>query len=173
MGISPRPATEDDLEQVSEIERMSISPPWSREAFRAELEKSKAHFWVVTDDEDDDRVLAYAVFALPGEQAHLQTIAVRPEYRKKGIATYLLRQIISFVMRQKADSIVLEVRRGNFAAVQLYQSLGFVVIHTIQRFYPDGEDAYSMIYKTEREKLTGDPVVDFEMDPVDGKKNFN
>lgn len=168
MKVSPRPATEDDLEQVAAIEKELISPPWKLEAFRAEIEKKHSEFWVLTDDETDSKILAYIVFAFPAEQAHIQTFAVNPKFHRQGHGKHLLRFVISYVMRNKGESLVLEVRKGNAAAVQLYQDTGFIVINTIKKFYPDGEDAYSMIYKTDRKKLTGDPEQDFDTDEGDG-----
>lgn len=173
LPYSPRPASEDDLTQVERIEKGSIVPPWSKDAFAAELGKPHSYFWVVTDNETDERVLAYAVFSFPAEQAHLQTFAVHPDSRRSGIATYLLRQIISFVMRKKGDSMILEVRKGNMAAINFYQKLGFLVIRTLPRFYPDGEDAFVMIFKTERERIPSDAERDFDLEENDGKKNFN
>ncbi len=177
LKYSPRPATEEDLDQVVAIERASIVPPWTRAAFAAELTKPSGKFWVLTDDETDKKVMAYAVFSFPAEQAHLVTFAVHPEERRKGLGLYLLRRLIQYVMRKQGDSIVLEVRKSNTAAVQLYQGLGFIVIHTIPKFYPDGEDAFSMIYKTERDRLTGDVEVDFDSDSDNndggGKQTFN
>jgi ribosomal-protein-alanine N-acetyltransferase len=175
--FSPRPATEEDLDQVTEIERRSIVPPWTRAAFAAELGKTSGRFWVLTDDATDQTVVSYAVFSFPAAQAHLVTFAVHPDFRRRGIGEYMLRRLIHYVMRKGGDSIVLEVRKGNAPAVQLYQAMGFVVIHTIPKFYPDGEDAYSMIYKTERNRLTGDAEVDFDNDSDDtgggGKPSFN
>lgn len=172
---SPRPAVEEDLDQVVAIEKQCMQPPWSREAFRAEFGKASTRFWVVTDNETDTHVLAYVVFSFPAEQAHIQTFAVSPAHRRQGVAKYLLRQVISFVMREKGESIVLEVRKGNAAAVQLYQGLGFIVLHTISRFYPDGEDAYSMIYRVEQNRLTGDYEQEFDEDdgPSGDRKNLN
>lgn len=164
LAYSPRPATEDDLAQVVDIEQKSIVPPWTRAAFAAELEKKTSRFWVVTDDASDEKVLAYAVFHFPGDQAHLVTFAVHPEFRRGGLGGYLIRRLLHYVIRRGGASVVLEVRKGNAAAIHLYQSLGFVVIHTIPRFYPDGEDAFSMIFKADRDLSTGDPVVDFETD---------
>lgn len=174
LGFSPRPAARADLEQVAAIETASIRPHWSLASFSGELEKPHSHFWVVSDDETDEKIAAYAVFHFPAEQAHLVTFAVHPDFRRQGLALYFLRQILGFVMRNKGDSVILEVRKGNRPAVELYQKAGFVVIRTLSRFYPDGEDAYVMIFMTERNKLTGDPDVDFETDlPGDGKQNLN
>ncbi len=175
LNYSLRPAAEDDIPQVVEIEARSNRPAWSAQAFQNELVKPHAHFWVVTDNETDSKVLAYTVFALPADQAHIQTVAVHPEHRRHQLGTHLVRQIISFAMRQEAESLILEVRKGNEPAVKLYQNMGFVVIRTVPKFYPDGEDAYVMVYKTEREKLTGDPDVDFDTDEdlARGKQNLN
>jgi ribosomal-protein-alanine N-acetyltransferase len=171
-GYSPRPATADDLDQVVAIEQKYFQPPWSKGAFQAELEKSTSHLWVITDDETDQKVLAYMVFAYPAEQAHIQTFAVKPDERGRGLGKYLLRQVIAFVMRKQGESIVLEVRKGNVEAVHLYQSMGFIVLRTLERFYPNGEDGYSMIYRTERSRIMGDAEADFEND--DGKpENLN
>ena len=61
--------------------------------------------------------------------------------------------------------VFLPVFHHNKAAVQLYQDTGFIVIHTINNFYPDGEDAYSMIYKVDRTKLNAES--EFEADEAE------
>ncbi len=118
----------------------------------------------MTDDETDEKVMAYAVFSFPAEQAHIVTFAVHPDFHKSGLGTYLLRRVINYVMRRGGTSIVLEVRRGNEAAVHLYQALGFVVIRTLLRFYPDGEDGFAMIFQVDQNRPTLDAEVDFDFD---------
>ncbi len=139
------------MAQVAAIEAKSIRPPWSESAFKAELDKKHANFWVVTDDETDELVMAYAVFSFPGDQAHLQTIAVHPGHRRKGLAALLVRKLISYVMKKGGESVILEVRKSNLAALQLYQNLGFVVVRTLK--YPDGEDGFALLFKVERAKI--------------------
>ncbi len=171
---SARPATEDDLDQVAEIEKRSISPPWTRAAFASEIDKTTGRFWVLTDDETDSKVVAYAVFTFPADQAHLVTFAVHPDFRRQGIGAYLIRRLIHYVMRKGGNSVVLEVRKSNTGAVHLYQSMGFVVIHTMPRFYPDGEDAFSMIFKADLDRFVGDTDIDFDDDSdTNGKPTFN
>jgi len=152
IAITPRPACEEDLDQVVAIEKYSNSPPWSKAAFAAEFQKTGSNFWVLTDDETDNIVYAYVVFSFPSEQAHIQSVAVKKEFRRQGYAVLLLRAVINYVLRKGGDSIVLEVRKNNIAALALYQQLGFVVIHTIRAFYKDGEDAYSLIFRFNRSK---------------------
>lgn len=172
LSFSPRPASLEDVEKVAEIEAASIPGPWSKESFAAELEKRHSHFWVVTDDETDQEVLAYIVFSFPAEQAHIQTIAVHPKCRRQGLAKFLLRKVVSFVMQNDGESLVLEVRKSNQAAIQLYQNLGFVIIHAMKSFYPDGEDAYSMLFKVERAKIDEEPGESIS-GAIRGKANLN
>lgn len=169
-GYSPRPASRDDVPKVAEIEAASIPSPWSREAFLAELGKKHTHFWVVTDDDTDEEVLAYVVFSFPAEQAHIQTIAVNLKNRRQGLGQFLVRKVIAFVMQNKGESVILEVRKSNQPAIQLYQGLGFVIIHAMK--YPDGEDGYSMLFQVERAKIeedSGDP----DSDLARRKENLN
>ncbi len=170
---SVRPGTEFDLSQVTSIEEKTIRPPWKREQFHAELEKKFAHLWVVTDDETDEKVFAYVVFSFPADQAHIQTIAVDPEHQRTGIASYLLRKLIHFVMGKKGESVILEVRAGNTSAIQFYQKMGFIILRTLKKFYPDGEDGYVMLYKIERTKISQESDELLENEVENGNKNLN
>ena len=164
-NLSPRPATLDDLPQVLKINQ-TVDPPWSETSFRQEIDKKHSGFWVITDDETDSHVLAYAVFSYPAEQAHLQTFAVHPEFRRRRLALGLLRKMIQFLGKKAVTSMVLEVKRTNIPAVKLYQSMGFIIIHTMPRFYADGEAAYSMIYHFDSE-TTSSEIVDAEFEDVE------
>lgn len=146
-GNSPRPACQDDLEQVVKIESYSNKPAWTNSAFAAELEKKGSFFWVLTDDETDEKIFGYLVFSFLGEQAHIQTLAVERESRRKGFGVRMLRFMINFILRKGGDSIYLEVRKSNTAAIALYQQLGFVILRTVKGLYGDGEDAFAMLYR--------------------------
>lgn len=169
--VTPRPASEDDLDQVTAIEAYSNRPAWTKAAFSAELSKKHSNFWVLTDDETDNIVHAFVVFSFPSEQAHVQTLAVSKTSRRKGYAALLMRAVINYILRKGGESVVLEVRKSNAAAIALYQQLGFVIIHTTKKFYPDGEDAYSLIFRNNKEAI---PESDDEEEIPDGKpENIN
>jgi len=170
-GLSPRKASLDDLDQVAAIEAYSNSPPWSKEAFRADINKKNIHFLVLTDDETDEQVYAYIVFSQVAEQAYIQTFGVRRESRRQGVAAHFLRQVIHYVHRLKGESIVLELRKSNQAALTLYQALGFIIIRTVKNQYPDGEDAYSMIYRTN--VLAADGEEDEDKDLTEAEEEFH
>ncbi|MEZ5308656.1 MAG: ribosomal protein S18-alanine N-acetyltransferase [Pyrinomonadaceae bacterium] len=79
-----------------------------------------------------------------GSIAHVTTVAVAPEHRKRGIGAKLMEYSERALRSKGLDSVVLEVRVSNYGAQNLYTSLGYVIIQKIQSYYSDGEDAFLM-----------------------------
>lgn len=73
------------------------------------------------------------------------SIAVRKEFRRKGIGEALLRKAIERLKAKGKIKIALEVRISNIPAQELYKKLGFKIVGTIPGYYSDGEDAYYMV----------------------------
>jgi ribosomal-protein-alanine N-acetyltransferase len=81
----------------------------------------------------------------PCKQCHVVSIAVRKKYRRRGIASKLLSQVMHNAQNiYNASECFLEVRITNDAAIQLYEKLGFTKVKKKSRYYLDGEDAYIM-----------------------------
>lgn len=79
------------------------------------------------------------------KQGHIVSIAVLPEYRRRGIATALMVSAMdSMKNRYGAAEAYLEVRVSNEPAIRLYEKLGFKKVRILKRYYLDGEDAYLM-----------------------------
>ena len=152
-GISLRPLAEDDLDRVVQIERRSHAKPWTKEQFLAELEKPHSRIWVLTDDETDSEIFGYVVFWVLMEDCQVLNVVVDVEHRGKGYAKFMLVKVLNEAVREKAKRIILDVRKGNFPAIQLYQSMGFL-IHRVQKaYYSNGEDAYQMILELEGQRI--------------------
>lgn len=75
---------------------------------------------------------------------HITTIGIAPEHRKRGLARKLLNHAENVLLKKGFDSVVLEVRVGNFAAQNLYSKYGYVIIQKLDKYYTNGEDAYLM-----------------------------
>lgn len=73
--------------------------------------------------------------------AWIATLGVKPQYRRQGIASALLRLCEA---RLSATTIRLSVRRSNDAAIQLYQHAGYMPTGIWEAYYQDGEDALVM-----------------------------
>lgn len=148
--FSLRPATREDLPKILEIESRVHTAPWNLNHFEAELEKPYSHFLVLSDDETDEVIAGYLVYwqmekgDAAGARGEVLNIAVDFPYRRKGLAKRMIQQLVAFAMRQGCRQIVLDVRKTNQAAIQLYQSMRFTITQVRKKFYSNGEDAYGM-----------------------------
>ena len=138
-----REMRESDLEEVLEIEKKSFADPWSRKLFKETLSFPHSVNFVLR--ESTGALLGYINFYLIGEEAHMLNLAIRPDFRKKGVATHLLHYAIDFLKHRKAANFFLEVREGNRDAIALYRKFGFQMIGRRKRYYVEtNEDALVM-----------------------------
>ncbi len=87
------------------------------------------------------------VFVLVNEDgsAHLTTIGVAPEHRRRRIANRLLAHVEGALHRRRVITVVLEVRVSNTVAQDLYRNLGYTVVQRLAKYYNNGEDCYLMM----------------------------
>lgn len=81
------------------------------------------------------------------KKGHVVSIAVMPQYRRKGVAQAVINRAMEGMQYYKAKQCFLEVRVTNDAGISLYKKLGFEITRTINGYYSDGEDAYVMTKK--------------------------
>ncbi len=137
------PMRRDDVDRVVAIERTSFSMPWSRGAFVYELEQNRAARCSVC--RDDGQVVGYLCLWEIGDEIHITNLAVDPAHRRRGVARFLLTEILADARRRGIRTVFLEVRPTNTGALSLYQGLGFQVIGRRKGYYYDtGEDALVM-----------------------------
>lgn len=90
-------------------------------------------------------IVGFAGFWTMLNEAHIIAIAVRNNYRRKGIGEGLLISVIEVATQLHANVITLEVRASNVVAQALYKKYGFRVAGNRPRYYSDnGEDAVFM-----------------------------
>lgn len=131
-----------DVREVEAIDRLSFPSPWPAGAFIFELtENTRAQCWVT---ETEGRVSGALVGWLVLDEYQIGTIAVHPDYRRRGVGRALLRRALEEAQQAGARTAVLEVRVGNQSAQSLYRQFGFRIVGDRPRFYADGEDAYTM-----------------------------
>lgn len=152
-GFSLRPATIEDIPRVLQIENQVHLAPWSEENFNAEVLKPYSHFFLLTDDETDSIIAGYIVFWLMFDECQILNLAIDLPYRGLGLAKQMIRKAFVITSNKNISRIVLDVRKSNVPAIQLYQSLGFTIGYIRKSFYSNGEDAYQMTLSTEPEAL--------------------
>lgn len=129
-----------DLKQVIKVEERAYPHPWTTGIFRDCL-RMGYNSWVMTLDE---RVIGYGVVMLSPGEAHILNICIDPDYQRKGLGRYLLNHLVKKSNQTDIDMLLLEVRRSNECAQQLYISEGFHELGVRKAYYPadDGrEDA--------------------------------
>jgi len=135
--------TASDIDRVSEIEKICFSTPWSREAFRMEVEENKCARYVVAVC--DDQVVGYGGMWLIIDEAHITNVAVHPDYRGRGIGEAIMRSLVDKATSLGAVRMTLEVRVSNEIAQNLYKKLGFYSAGIRKQYYADNnEDALIM-----------------------------
>ena len=119
-----RPMTAEDILAVHELEVATFpTDAWPVELFEAELAQEQTRdYWVY---EAEGRILGYAGLCTVLPFADVQTIAIHPEARGRGLGRALMQVMIDRAGELKARDVMLEVRRDNPVAIDLYLSLGF------------------------------------------------
>jgi [ribosomal protein S18]-alanine N-acetyltransferase len=146
-GFHLRDMRLDDLDQVVELDRRSFPLPWSLSSYRYEIMHSKiSRCWVVEANQTHSPIIAAVmVFYHIVDEVHIATIAVDEHFRRSGIASSLIDELLGYSRLHKAQRVFLEVRQSNLAAQALYLKHGFVFNGIRKGYYSDNhEDALLM-----------------------------
>jgi [ribosomal protein S18]-alanine N-acetyltransferase len=144
--------TEHDLLEVVEIEELSGISAWGWDAYHKELQSPEDVIMLVArtattelTESQGPAIAGFIVTRLVAGELHINNVAVRSEFRQRGIAAQLLAAVLKQGRSDSARLAFLEVREGNVAAQGLYQGAGFKVTGRRRRYYNQPvEDALLM-----------------------------
>jgi [ribosomal protein S18]-alanine N-acetyltransferase len=143
-----RPMRSEDIDEVYRIETRSFSLPWPYHAFEYEVNHNRAAHCRVLEATSNDgkcRILAMTIGWQVLDEFHIATIAVDPDFRRKGLGRTLLLEVLREERSQGINLVFLEVRRSNLAAQELYHQFGFFETGVRKGYYADNaEDAILM-----------------------------
>jgi ribosomal-protein-alanine N-acetyltransferase len=131
-----RPMREDDLVQVFALEIEIYPFPWTKGIFHDCLRVGYS-CWVLTMDE---QVIGYGVMSVVIDEAHILNICVSPQWQRRGLGEKLLRRLLKVAGQHGAETVFLEVRVSNRAALRLYEKIGFVEVGMRKAYYPDHDE---------------------------------
>ena len=136
------PATSQKLDELIRLEKACFDHDrLTRTDFRRALRSIRS---LVLVAEDGDQVLAYALLHVHGRKGHLQSLAVSPTARRKGLGRRLITAAEEAARARGAHHMQLELREDNGAAEALYTSLGYSHHGTWLAYYEDESDAHRM-----------------------------
>jgi ribosomal-protein-alanine N-acetyltransferase len=131
------------LARILRIERASFgAEAWPRKYF-LELYRDCRDFFVVA--KMGGRIAGYAVACAEKRGAEVASLAVHPDYRRRGVADALMRHMLRELGSAGVRRVELMVRTGNTAGAQLYRGLGFRRVRKVPRYYEDGGDGFLMV----------------------------
>ena len=117
--------------------------PWSAAQFREELfGVPKTRKYIVALD--DNEIIGYAGIALAGDVADIHTLTVLPAFRRRGIASHMLKELEEWATQKGIANFMLEMREGNAEAQPLYEKYGYQVISRRDNYYAPGIHALIM-----------------------------
>lgn len=128
-----RQMQQNDIVDVVIIEQEANQHPWSTKNFEDCL-KAGHQAWVFVNDNEE--MLGYTIVQQVVDEAHLLNICVKPSFQGQGIGSKILNHVIDFANSVSSVLIVLEVRRSNNRAQQLYLNSGFNEMSVRENYYP-------------------------------------
>lgn len=132
----------EHLAQMAEIESEAFDQPWSVRMFIPEVADKNAFY--IVGVEGTSEVICYAGFHKVLDEAHITNIAVKAEYRGRGIGRLLMNQLLECAKSAGVNRVTLEVKDINERAVNMYKSFGFEVEGIRKRYYANRYDALVM-----------------------------
>jgi ribosomal-protein-alanine N-acetyltransferase len=127
-------ASPSEIDDVIAIEEASFTNPWTRDMYLAELERPGVSFCYLARNADR-QVVGFCSFWRVVDELHINNLAVIPGERRAGIATALLRHVLTEGARLGAVRATLEVRKSNEPARLLYERMGFGVAGVRRGYY--------------------------------------
>ena len=152
-GIDLSLMTEHDLLEVVEIEESCGLSRWGWEGYHTELLSEEAALMIVARPLAAERnwggepqLAGFIVARLAADEMHVNNVAVREAYRRRGLGGALLSAALEQGRARGARKAFLEVRADNAAAQSLYARHGFEVVGRRANYYSQPvEDALVMV----------------------------
>ncbi|TRM56259.1 acyl-CoA N-acyltransferase [Schizophyllum amplum] len=143
-------AGEEDLPPIMALVQSELSEPYVIYTFRYFLQQWP-HLAFLAYPADDSSVPVGVIVCKQSmhkvnNRGYIAMLSVDKQYRKRGIASALVRNSISAMKEDGVEEVVLETEYDNFAALSLYESLGFIREKRLYRFYLNGKDAFRLVH---------------------------
>ena len=121
-GYHIMPLTEAHVKRLAKLEAEIFADAWSENAFRNLLTHDYCHYLVA---EADGKVAGFAGMTVIAGEGDVDKVMVAPEYRRRGLAEELLRELFALGEGLGVEAYTLEVRVSNAPAIRLYEKMGF------------------------------------------------
>ena len=126
------PMAPEHISPLAELEKQCFADPWSENALAEELTNPNAVFRVALKNGE---IAGYVGMLHVLDEGDICNVAVFDSFRRQGIATALIQNLLDYAEEHKLAFITLEVRESNVGAQAFYKTMGFAPIGIRKNFY--------------------------------------
>ena len=132
------------LEGCAALEKLCFREPWSAKSLELLTNDGIGVGYLITDSATG-AVVAYGGMLITVDEGQITNIAVHPDHRRRGLGDAIVKALLRHAKSAHLDSVSLEVRVSNTAAIALYKRNGFSEVGRRKGFYQKpAEDAIIM-----------------------------
>lgn len=121
-----------DLEKIKDVLTTDFDDFWNKKVLEEELSSSSSKYIVA---KNDNEIVGFAGLKIVLDEADIMNIVTRKNYRRQGIGSLLLKNLIMLCENSSTKSIALEVNENNSNAIGLYLKFGFQHIGVRKNYY--------------------------------------
>jgi ribosomal-protein-alanine N-acetyltransferase len=127
-----RRMTLGDVERVMKIEQEVYEFPWSVKIF-SDCIRVGYCCWLALQQQN---IVGHAVISVAAGESHMLNLSISRRYQRKGFGRQFIEFLVQQAQAKQAQTMLLEVRPSNTAAINCYNSAGFNEIGLRKNYYP-------------------------------------
>jgi ribosomal-protein-alanine N-acetyltransferase len=130
-----RRMTLGDVERVMKVEQEVYEFPWTDRIF-SDCIRVGYYCWLALQQQN---IVGHAVISVTAGESHMLNLSISSEYQRRGYGKQFIEFLIQQAQAKQAQTMLLEVRPSNIAAINCYNSTGFNEIGSRKDYYPAPE----------------------------------
>jgi ribosomal-protein-alanine N-acetyltransferase len=134
-----RIAVPDDIDTIQQVSTYG-TVKWAKNNFANVLQPPN-RLWVATIS---NQIAAFLITQFVADEIEILNIVVADKYRKQGVATALLEEMLLAAKLEGSTELFLEVSLENHAAIAFYEKFEFFRFGERKNYYADGSSALLM-----------------------------
>lgn len=134
-GLWFRGMTLGDVERVMTVEQDIYEFPWTDKIF-SDCIRVGYHCWLALQRQN---IVGHAVISVSADESHMLNLSIARQYQRRGFGKQFIEFLIQQAQAKQAQTMLLEVRPSNTAAINCYNSAGFNEIGLRKDYYPAPE----------------------------------
>ena len=121
----------NDIDTISSIEQDSYQFGWTRRNFQDSLNSKYTCKKLI----NNSLLVGYFVWMRVENECHILNFTIASGRQKRGLGQWMLSRLLSSLSDYKLESVFLEVRPSNKAAINLYGKNGFEIVGRRKNYY--------------------------------------